>query len=217
VKRTTLTTWSRVYFLDGFGFLDPPCQWNEEFSQALAAIQGTPGNLNGEHWRFIDFLRRVFKAGDAVPFLASACRKNRLKLGRFRALFPGGYYHGACRIAGLTFPYISRTNPLLSLENRPVVDTEFEVTDSGFLADFDRWNELFARKVASDWELPCGLTEAHWKVIHFLRDYFRFTGTVPAVTEVCTYNGMGEGLFRKLFPSDFRRDTCRAAGLPREV
>jgi tRNA 2-thiouridine synthesizing protein E len=44
-------------------------------------------------------------------------------------------------------------------------------TDSeGYLLHLDDWSEDFAREQARDEQLE--LTNAHWQVIHFLREYF---------------------------------------------
>ena len=47
----------------------------------------------------------------------------------------------------------------------PVVDEE------GFLLDPEMWSRDFAQTLAAE-EVAGGLTEDHWKVIDFLRDYY---------------------------------------------
>ena len=53
-----------------------------------------------------------------------------------------------------------------------------ELTDTGFLANHEDWNESVAAKLAETESIE--LTDQHWDVIHYLRDeYFNNNGNQP--------------------------------------
>jgi tRNA 2-thiouridine synthesizing protein E len=58
------------------------------------------------------------------------------------------------------------------------------------------------------------LTEKHWQIIHYLRNYRSNTGTIPTVYATCKENAIQAGELRDLFPEGYRRGACRMAGLP---
>jgi tRNA 2-thiouridine synthesizing protein E len=202
------------YTLDRYGFLDPPEQWDEEFAQGLAAELGIHGGLHGEHWRFIYYLRDQFLEEKTVPVVFIAYKRNRMHLSRLRTLFPTGYLRGACRIAGLNFAFIVDANIWITFEGRPAQPEEHKVTEIGHLADFETWNERFAQRVAHEWDLPGGLTDRHWEILHFLRETYRDTKIVPTFYKTCRENDLDLEEFGRLFPAGYRRGACRAAGLP---
>lgn len=45
-----------------------------------------------------------------------------------------------------------------------------ELNDKGYLVDFDAWNRGFAVTLAKEHDLE--LTDCHWLIVDFLRDYF---------------------------------------------
>ena len=46
----------------------------------------------------------------------------------------------------------------------------YQVDTEEFLSDFNEWDENFARGVAPKVGIISGLSEDHWKIIHFIRD-----------------------------------------------
>jgi tRNA 2-thiouridine synthesizing protein E len=48
--------------------------------------------------------------------------------------------------------------------------TNLELNSKGYLIDFDAWNKDFAMTMAKDHDVD--LTDCHWLIIDFLRDYF---------------------------------------------
>ncbi|MDP8227955.1 MAG: TusE/DsrC/DsvC family sulfur relay protein, partial [Candidatus Electryoneaceae bacterium] len=61
------------------------------------------------------------------------------------------------------------------------MDKEYEVDSGGFLLDFDRWDEDFAKGMAPNSQITGDLTEPHWNVIRFIRDTFKELGKCPLV------------------------------------
>ena len=49
----------------------------------------------------------------------------------------------------------------------------YEVDEDGFLQELDNWNEIFAQAYAKEESIEGQLTEEHWKLIHYLRNYFQ--------------------------------------------
>lgn len=60
-----------------------------------------------------------------------------------------------------------------------VGDTEVETDSEGYLAKLDQWSEDFARAQAAAEGLA--LTDEHWEVIRYLRDYFHEHGVQAQV------------------------------------
>lgn len=210
----SLTFAEREYPLDKYGFLESADLWDENFAQGMATLLGIFGGLTEEHWQFIHYLRKKFEEEQSVPLVVFALADNKMKLSRFRALFPTGYQRGACKLAGINFSFMSSHNILLTYENYVTLRTEHHLTADGFLAEFDAWNKGFAELIASEWRLASGLTDTHWKVVRYLRDYYLIHKTIPAVFETCKANELALADLHTYFPDGYRRGACRMAGLP---
>ena len=204
----------KTYSLDDFGFLDPPEQWDETFAEGMARMQGISDGLTDEHWSFIHYVRRKFLEEQTVPVVVLACADNNMRLGKLKQLFPTGYHRGACRIAGVNYKFMLDCNIWLTYETYAVLQAEHTLTPAGFLEDVDQWNERFAELVAAEWDLPEGLTNQHWSIIRYLRDFYHIHHNIPTVSETCHANNVRLEALRELFPDGYRRGACRAAGLP---
>jgi len=213
-KPGTVRIGDREYTLDERGFLFPPEQWDEAFAEGMAERLGIYDGLTEEHWKFIRYLRKKFLDEKTVPLVVYACADNNLRLSRLAHLFPTGYHRGACKIAGINYQFMFDCNPWITYESYSVLKSEFKLTDSGFLESFDRWNERFAQITAGECQLPEGLTDKHWQIIRYLRDYYGHNKNIPTVFAACKANGIDVGELRELFPSGYRRGACRIAGLP---
>jgi tRNA 2-thiouridine synthesizing protein E len=205
---------NKQYTLDEYGYLDSLEQWDEAFAEGMAKCLGVYGGLTPEHWGFIRYLRRKFIKDKTVPLVVNACADNNIRLSRLAFLFPTGYHRGACKIAGINYRFMVDSNPMLTYESYSIIEAEFRMTKMGFLESFEQWDERFAQIVASEWQLPEGLTEKHWQMIKYLREYFSNTRTIPTVYAACKANGVEVEELRDLFPDGYRRGACRIAGLP---
>ncbi len=214
MAQQTVTFKGKEYKLDRHGFLDRPDQWDEDFAEGMAQLMGIHAGLTDDHWTFIRYLREKYLNEKSIPVVVHACSDNKLRLGQLRTLFPTGYHRGACRIAGINYAFMSETNIWLTYESKPAPGTDYRVDDLGFLREFQQWDEGFAHWVVRNWNLPDGLTDAHWKVIFYLREFFRRSGTIPSIFDVCRSNRIDLDEFGRLFPRGYRRGACRAAGLP---
>jgi tRNA 2-thiouridine synthesizing protein E len=92
-------------------------------------------------------------------------------------------------------------------------DKKYQVDTEGFLSDFNEWDENFARGMAPKAGIISGLSEDHWKIIHFIRDSFKRTGKCPLVYETCRTNRLHVQELKKLFPAGYLRGACKLAGV----
>lgn len=92
-------------------------------------------------------------------------------------------------------------------------DREYLVDEAGFLQRSEDWDEAFAEGMAPRLRIESGLTEAHWKLIGFIRNTFDATGSCPLVYQTCRANGLGLRDLKALFPTGYLRGACKAAGL----
>ncbi len=90
----------------------------------------------------------------------------------------------------------------------------YEVDEDGFLQDPSLWNE----EVAKDFMATEGigdLSQDHWKVIRYIRDYYLQFGIAPMVRKVCKQTGFSLKEIYNLFPSGPAKGACKLAGLPK--
>ncbi|XOB94413.1 TusE/DsrC/DsvC family sulfur relay protein [Pseudomonadota bacterium 24LQ007] len=103
----------------------------------------------------------------------------------------------------------------MSASNPPVRNNE------GFLEDAAAWTNEVAREIAQ--ENGIELTEKHWEIIYFLRDFYKQHEISPpsnrlfvkAVREALG-DEKGDSIYlMTLFPGTPAKTACRIAGLPR--
>lgn len=90
----------------------------------------------------------------------------------------------------------------------------YEVDEDGFLQEPERWSEMVAKDFAGS-ESISELTDGHWKVIRYIRDYYLQFGIAPMVRKVCKETGYKLGDIYQLFPSGPAKGACKLAGLPK--
>jgi len=88
--------------------------------------------------------------------------------------------------------------------------------EDGFLWQPEVWNRDIAQLLAQK-DVPGGLTQEHWKVIDYLRQYYLEFGTVPLVRMIRRDMGFSLEYIYKLFPSGLTKGACRIAGIPRAL
>ena len=89
----------------------------------------------------------------------------------------------------------------------------FTIDANGFLVDPDDWTERYAFLKADEMKMPEGLTEQHWQLIHFLRDTYKKSKSVPTVYETCEAQGIEIDDLKRLFPDGYHRGAVKLAGL----
>lgn len=96
-------------------------------------------------------------------------------------------------------------------------------TDSfGYLLDLNQWNEDVALAIAKQEQIE--LTEAHWEIIYFVRQFYQEYKTSPAirmlVKSLAQKLGEEKGNSRylqRLFPDGPAKQATKLAGLPKPV
>jgi len=99
--------------------------------------------------------------------------------------------------------------PTFAVEGRA-----YEVDEDGFLQEPERWNEEVAKDFAGS-EAVTELTDGHWKVIHYIRNYYLEFGIAPMIRKLCKETGYKLSEIYKLFPSGPAKGACKLAGLPK--
>ena len=91
----------------------------------------------------------------------------------------------------------------------------YALNEDGFLQKPDEWNEAVALALAKAEEGLDELTEEHWKVINYIRDYYLEKNLAPMVRKVCKNSGFSLKYIFALFPSGPAKGACKLAGLPK--
>jgi tRNA 2-thiouridine synthesizing protein E len=95
-----------------------------------------------------------------------------------------------------------------------------EVDEEGFLVNLNDWTKEICESMASDDDIV--LTDEHWDVLNFLRDYYEEYQVAPAVRvltkQIKKKMGKDKGNSKylySLFPYGPGKQGCRFAGLPK--
>jgi len=95
-----------------------------------------------------------------------------------------------------------------------------ETDEEGYLADLNDWEPAVAECMAK--EDGYDLTESHWEVINFLREYYEEYQIAPAVRVLTKAIGKRFGKEKgnskylySLYPYGPAKQACRYAGLPK--
>lgn len=97
---------------------------------------------------------------------------------------------------------------------------EVETDKDGYLLNSQQWNEDVARTIAQLESIE--LTNAHWEVIYFVRDFYQEYNTSPAIRMLV--KAMSEKLgadkgnsryLQRLFPEGPAKQATKLAGLPK--
>lgn len=87
------------------------------------------------------------------------------------------------------------------------------VDDEGFLTRYDEWDEGLAPVLAR--QIGIELTDAHWRVIRFLREDFKAQGETATSRRVQTAGGIPIKEQFVLFPKKPAKKMAYIAGLPK--
>ncbi len=96
----------------------------------------------------------------------------------------------------------------------------FEADEEGYITNIGAWNENLAELIAVDEKID--MTEEHWEVVRFLRDYYDEYQIAPAVRVLTKAVGKKLGKEKgnnkylySLFPYGPAKQACKIAGLPK--
>lgn len=91
-------------------------------------------------------------------------------------------------------------------------ELKIETDEDGFLQRPEEWNEEIAKAIATTEDIN-DMTEAHWKIVNYLRDYYKQFGIAPMVRKLCKETGFSLKEIYNLFPSGPAKGACKIAGL----
>ncbi len=91
-------------------------------------------------------------------------------------------------------------------------DIKIEVDEDGFIQEPESWNEEVAKALATTEDVE-EMTEDHWKVVHYLRDYYKQFGIAPMIRKLCKGTGFTLNQIYQLYPSGPAKGACKVAGL----
>jgi|TARA_B100001964_G_C14129275_1_gene552089 tRNA 2-thiouridine synthesizing protein E len=100
-----------------------------------------------------------------------------------------------------------------------VKGTKLELDENGFLGDWEKWNKDVAQTIAEGENIV--LTDAHWEIINFLREYYAKYQIAPMIRILVkeTQKTLGPDKNLKyiygLFPAGPAKQACKIAGLPK--
>jgi tRNA 2-thiouridine synthesizing protein E len=96
----------------------------------------------------------------------------------------------------------------------------YETDEEGYLVNLSEWTEELAREIAKAEKIE--MTDNHWEVVNFLRDYYNEYQIAPAVRVLTKAIGKKLGAEKgtsqylyELFPYGPAKQACKIAGLPK--
>jgi TusE/DsrC/DsvC family sulfur relay protein len=96
----------------------------------------------------------------------------------------------------------------------------YETDEEGYLVNLAEWDEEAAKYLAVEEKVE--MTESHWEVVNFLREYYNDYQIAPAVRVLTKAIGKKLGpekgnskYLYELFPYGPAKQACKIAGLPK--
>ena len=220
------------------GHLENLDDWTVDVCRKMAQRDGI--TLTQAHWEILDIMRQYYATYNIAPIYKLLKKEIAEKLSPQKAddaylnsLFPGGVLAQGIRLAGIPKPMLDaelETPAFLHSTGHkaktPSQFSEFEfkgkryrVYARGNLVHLDDWNEELAQHMAAKESIT--LSEAHWEVIRFLRQFYFQYGISPMVRLLMKHmrqqlgaDKSSEAYLYKLFPEGPSRQGSRIAGLP---
>jgi TusE/DsrC/DsvC family sulfur relay protein len=90
----------------------------------------------------------------------------------------------------------------------------YAVDENRFLAEPLIWSDDVAKDLATT-EGIAAMTDGHWVLGRYIRDYYLKFGIAPMVRKLCKETGNTLTHVYELFPSGPANGACKVAGLPK--
>jgi len=98
--------------------------------------------------------------------------------------------------------------------------TTVEADEEGYITDISQWSRELAAEIAKEEKIE--MSDDHWEVVNFLRDYYEEYQIAPAIRVLtkAVKNSMGpekgnSQYLYELFPYGPAKQACKIAGLPK--
>lgn len=92
---------------------------------------------------------------------------------------------------------------------------EFTVDEDGFIQEPENWDEQVAEEIAKEEASASPMTEDHWKIVNYLRNYYVENEIAPPIRMVTRRTGLDLNYIYELFPKGPAAGACKVAGLPK--
>ena len=89
-----------------------------------------------------------------------------------------------------------------------------EVDENGYMQETDKWTREIAQAYAAKEDVN-EVTDEHWKVIDYLRNYYLEFGICPMVRKLIKETGSSLSRLYELFPEGPAESACKWAGVPK--
>lgn len=96
---------------------------------------------------------------------------------------------------------------------RTIGSLQVEVDAEGFLVNPQDWTPEIAQAFAAEEGIT--LTDWHWEVINFVRQYYQEHGQSPTLRQITVGAGIPTKELFKLFPKGPAKKVARIAGVPK--
>jgi len=103
------------------------------------------------------------------------------------------------------------------MEKQIIPDGMPELDEYGFLVDVKKWTEEVAQTLALQDEVPTELTDNHWIVIGYIREYYLEYRSAPPIRMIARRTGFSLRRLKELFPKGLLSTAWKYAGLPRNA
>ena len=210
--------------------------WSESVATELASRDAI--TLSDDHWLVINTMRDYYKEFNVSPVnkllkreLNKRSNSDLFNDEYLAQLFPNGVLLQGSKIAGIPRPYLDAELEKSTYKGKAATDSkqqtrsfefegkQYEVTTHGNLVDLHKWNSHLANHMAQEEGIE--LSEDHWEVIEFLREFYFTYGISPMVKIIMKHieedigkeKSTSEYLY-SLFPKGPARQGSRIAGLP---
>ena len=97
------------------------------------------------------------------------------------------------------------------MTTKEIAGKTISITEEGYLTDSSQWTREVALAIAA--EEGIALTDAHWKVIDFLKKDFAETGVLASMRRINKTGGIPTKELYDLFPDGPLKKAARIAGL----
>jgi TusE/DsrC/DsvC family sulfur relay protein len=91
-------------------------------------------------------------------------------------------------------------------------DIKIDVDEDGFMDEPEQWTDAIAVALATT-EGVDDMTDDHWKLVRYLREYYLKFGIAPMIRKLCKETGFPLKKVYELFPSGPAKGACKVAGL----
>jgi len=211
--------------------------WSPNVAIYLANQQGI--QLTDAHWDIIHLMRTYYQTYNISPIRKLLIKEIKEKFGKEKAtdeylssLFPGDVMRQGILIAGIPSalldsemrdidaqPTKSSVTKAMEIREITFANKTIQFYAKGNLVNLEDWSRELAEYLAEKENIK--LTDEHWMVIHFLREFYQQYGIAPMVKLLVKHMkqqlgpeiGNNEYLY-SLFPKGPARQGSRIAGLP---